>query len=135
MDMQGKTSEALNKLMELQPTDCILMETIKGAQGDEETNELPIQTALVHRGDILKVLPGAKIPVDGIVVEGTTHIDESLITGEAMPVNKVTGDIVIGGTINQLGSVLIRATHVGADASLSQIVRLMEEAQLSKGEL
>ncbi|HHV71400.1 MAG TPA: cadmium-translocating P-type ATPase, partial [Clostridia bacterium] len=120
---KGKTSEAIKQLMGLQP---------KTATVIQNGQELVLPIEEVEVGDILVVKPGERIPVDGTVIEGYTSVDESMLTGESIPVEKSIGSQVVGGSINQTGSIHFRATKVGKDTVLAQIVRLVEEAQGSK---
>ncbi|KAK9916964.1 hypothetical protein WJX75_009286 [Coccomyxa subellipsoidea] len=126
---KGRTSEAIGALLNLTPPTAVLLED--GVEGKVEA-EREVPTALIHRGDRLKVLPGARMPVDGLVLSGKSHADESMLTGEAEPVLKVEGDAVIGGTMNMGGALQVRATRVGKDTALAQIVQLVEAAQMSK---
>jgi Cu+-exporting ATPase len=120
---KGKTSEAIKKLLSLKPKTAIVIRNGKETQ-------IPVDEVAVN--DIILVKPGQKIPVDGIVIEGHSSVDESMITGESMPVEKTKGSAVIGATINKTGSFKFRATKVGKDTALAQIIRLVEEAQGSK---
>lgn len=120
---KGRTSEAIKKLMGLAPKTAIVIQ-------DERELEIPIEE--VEVGDVILVKPGEKIPVDGVVIEGYTSIDESMLTGESMPVDKKTGDKVIGASINKHGSIKFEATKVGSDTALAQIIKLVEDAQGSK---
>ncbi len=116
---KGKASSIIKKMLELQP---------KTARIRKNETETEISIELIQPGDILIIKPGEKIPVDSIVVEGHSAVDESMITGESMPVEKKPGDIVIGSTINKEGALLVRAEKVGSDTMLSQVMNLVEDA-------
>lgn len=120
---KGRASEAIKKLMGLAP------KTARVVHGTEEI-EIPVDE--VEVGDLVRVRPGERIPVDGEVAEGWTSVDESMLTGESLPVEKKAGDSVAGATVNGTGSFVFRATRVGKDTALARIVRLVEEAQGSK---
>jgi Cu+-exporting ATPase len=125
LEARAKTraGEAIKKLMGLQP---------RTARVVREGNELDIPIEEVDSGDLIVVRPGEKIPVDGLVRNGSSAIDESMLTGESLPVDKKTGDAVIGATINKTGTFTFEATKVGKDTMLSQIIRMVQEAQGSK---
>lgn len=120
---KGKTSEAIKKLMGLAPKTAIVI---------REEKELEIAIEKVQVNDIIVVKPGEKMPVDGEVVEGNTSVDESMLTGESIPVEKKVGDKIIGASINKNGTIKYRATRVGKDTALAQIIKLVEDAQGSK---
>ncbi|GFI04977.1 copper-exporting P-type ATPase [Lachnospiraceae bacterium] len=121
---KGKTSEAIEKLMDLSPKTAILL------MENGEEKEIPTQQLM--RDDLFVVKPGSLIPVDGIVVEGTSSINEAAITGESIPVEKQPGDTVVSATMNKAGRLVCRAVKVGEDTTLSQIIHLVEEASSSK---
>lgn len=123
---KAHTSDALKKLLGLQA------KTARVIRGSGEI-DIPIEE--VEVGDKIRVRPGEKIPVDGIIIEGSTSIDESMVTGESMPVEKIKGDTVIGSTMNKNGSIIFKATKVGKDTMLSQIVKMVGEAQSSRAEI
>ncbi len=120
---KGKTSEAIKKLIGLQAKTALVI------RGKKEVS-IPIEEVKV--GDVVIVKPGQKIPVDGIILSGYSAVDESMITGESIPAEKKKGDLVVGATINKTGTFTFRATKVGADTALAQIIKLVEEAQGSK---
>lgn len=120
---KGKTSEAIKKLIELQPKEATVI---------RKDQEIKIPISKIKIGDIILVKPGEKIPVDGLVIDGYSAVDEKLITGESIPVEKKEGDEVIGGTINKTGILKFKATRVGKDTILAQIIKIVEEAMGSK---
>jgi Cu+-exporting ATPase len=120
---RGRTSAAIRNLMKLQP---------KRARVLRDGEEVDVPADEVEIGDVIIVRPGESVPVDGVVLEGYSSVDESMVTGESIPVEKNAGDPVIGGTINRTGAFRFEATRVGAETALSQIIKLVEEAQTTK---
>lgn len=120
---KGKTSQAIQSLLELVPSHATVIR-----YGEAVT----IDTEDIRVGDIIRIKPGERMPVDGLVIEGQTFVDESMMTGESVPIEKKVGDTITSATINQNGSIDYQATRVGSDTTLAQIVRLVEEAQGSK---
>jgi Cu+-exporting ATPase len=120
---KDRTADAIRALVGLQPA------TARVVRGGVD-EDVPVERLRV--GDLVRVRPGEKVPVDGVVVEGATTLDESMLTGESLPVEKVAGDTVIGATLNRTGSIVFEATAVGRDTTLAQIVKLVEDAQGSK---
>ena len=120
---KGKTSDAIRKLMELAPDVAVLIE-------DGQEREVKVEE--VKTGDLLLVRPGSKVPLDGTVEQGSGSVDESMLTGESIPVEKEVGDSVIGGSMNYDGALRIRVTHTGSDTTLAKIIKLMEDAQGKK---
>ena len=121
---RSQTSAAIKSLLGLQA------KTARRLRDDGEEEDVPLTH--VHIGDRLRVRPGEKVPVDGVVLEGLSHLDESMLTGEPVPVSKKSGDKVIGATINGGGSLVIRAEKVGSQTMLAQIVQMVSQAQRSR---
>jgi Cu+-exporting ATPase len=130
-----KASDALRKLLDLQSRTAKVLRLIKSPSGQilEEEVEIPIEQ--IKEEEMLIVRPGESIPTDGIIIEGASTLDESAVTGESIPVDKVKDDEVIGATINKSGLLKIKATKVGQDTVLSQIVNLVEEARTGKAQV
>ncbi len=124
--MKGKTSSVIKRLLELRP---------KRARVLKEGKEIEVPVDAIEVGDIIMVRPGERIPTDGLVVDGHSAVDESMVTGESMPVEKALGDEVIGGTINKEGVLKVKATKVGSETFLAQVVKLVEEAMGRKPEI
>ena len=120
---KGKTGGAIRKLMGLAPKTAVVVE-------DGEEKEIPL--ARVRAGQVVRVRPGERIPVDGVVLTGASTVDESMLSGEPLPVDKAPGDAVTGGTINGEGMIKFRTTRVGKETALAQIIKLVQEAQGSK---
>jgi Cu+-exporting ATPase len=120
---KGRASQAIRRLLELEAKTATLL---------QDGKEIQVSIDDVNVGDFMVVKPGEKIPTDGVVVKGESSVDESMATGESMPIRKRLGDTVIGATINQRGLIQVRATKIGADTFLAQVIRLVEEAQGSK---
>jgi Cu+-exporting ATPase len=120
---RGRSSQAIKRLMSLGAKNAIIL---------KEGKEIEVAVSSVHVGDIMVVKPGEKIPTDGLIVKGESAVDESIATGESLPVNKSEGDNVIGATINIDGSIRVEATKIGKDTFISQMATLVEEAQTTK---
>lgn len=120
---KGRSSEAIKKLMGLQAKKALVIR-------DEQEVLIPIEQVVT--GDLVIIKPGEKIPVDGEVIDGTSAVDESMLTGESIPIEKSVGDVIIGATLNKNGRLLVKATKVGKDTALAQIIKVVEEAQGSK---
>ena len=128
---KGRASNSISKLLTLQPPTALQLERCK----DIDATPVEVPVAGLRRGDVVKVLPGAHIPVDGTVLYGSSAVDESMITGESMPQAKRQNDRVVGGTTNGSGVLYVLVTAVGADSTLAQIMRVVADAQLRKPQI
>ena len=120
---KGRTSEAIQKLMELAPDRAVIV-------SDEGEKEVDVKE--ISKGDVILIRPGSKVPLDGEIIKGATSVDESMLTGESIPVEKSIGDIVIGGSMNYNGAIQVSVTHTGSETTLAKIIKLMEDAQGKK---
>jgi len=120
---KGKTSEAVRRLLDLRAKTARVLR-------DDQEQDIPVEQ--VRQGDHIRVRPGEKLPVDGVILEGATRVDESMLTGEPMPVSKAAGDTISAGTLNTHGAIIYQATRVGSDTALAQIIKLVKKAQGSK---
>ncbi len=118
---KGRTTDALKSLMDLAPQIAVII---------KDNKEVTVSIDEVNKGDLFIVRPGENIPVDGVIVEGSTPIDESALTGESIPVDKTVNDTVSGATLNQSGFIKVRATRVGEDTTLSQIIQMVSDAKI-----
>ncbi|MFN8079995.1 MAG: copper-translocating P-type ATPase [Kineosporiaceae bacterium] len=126
MRARGGASDAVRALLELAPARAVVLREVNGVEIETE-----VETARIVVGDLLLIRPGATVPVDGVVEDGVSEIDESMVTGESLPVGKQVGSTVIGASVNTTGSLRVRATNVGADTALARIVAVVQEAQNS----
>jgi Cu+-exporting ATPase len=124
----GQTSQAITKLLELTPNEACLIEFDEAGSGKEKL----IEVSLVQIGDIVKINPGGRIPCDGVLFKGSSFIDESMLTGETIPISKALGSDVMAGTINLTAQILVKVNKIGADTTISRIVKLVQDAQSSK---
>ena len=120
---KGRTGAAIRKLMDLSPKTAVVI---------RENQEMTVPLAVVQKGDVVVVRPGESVPVDGVIIEGESAVDEAMLTGEPLPIDKTVGDSVTGGTLNQFGHIKFEAQRVGKETALAQIIRLVQEAQGSK---
>ncbi|WP_224336497.1 heavy metal translocating P-type ATPase [Haloprofundus halobius] len=134
---KGRAGEAIRQLLELEADDATVVDEVEaeGGADAEFENEREVPLDEVEEGDVMKVRPGEKIPTDGVVVEGESAVDESNVTGESVPVEKSPGDEVVGSTINENGLLYVRATQVGSETALQQIVRMVRDAQSRQPEI
>jgi Cu+-exporting ATPase len=132
---KSQTSKAVSKLAEMAPDSATLIGKVDKLGNMTSVPERIIPLVLLQRGDVLLVRPGEKVPTDGTVKSGSTSIDESMLTGESLPVSKTGGDTVIGGTMNSNGAIQMIVEEVGENTALAQVIRLVETAQSSKANI